>query len=232
MADINESYLRKLYYDVDSPVAYTSEINLWKQIRKDGKAKEITRDDLMKWLEEQNTYTLHKPYKKPSVYRKTMVRNVDQQWQADLVEMREFAKDNEDFNYILVVIDCFSRYAWVEPLKSKSGSETAKAFEQIFENGRQPLKIHFDEGKEFYNRQVKSVLENKKIEYFSTFSDKKASIVERFNRTLKSRMYKYFTEHETRKWIDVIQKIIDGYNNSYHSTIKMTPEEASNNSKF
>ena len=221
-----EEYLRKLYYDLESPVAYTSELNLWKQIKKD--KKHITRDDLKKWLDEQSTYTLHKPCHKPRVYKKTMVRNPDEQWQADLVQMNEFSKENENYNYLLTVIDCFSKYAWVEPLKSKTGLETAKAFENIFESGRVPLKIQFDEGKEFYNRHVKELLESKKILYFSTFSDKKAAIVERFNRTLKSRMYKYFTEHETRKWIDVIQKIIEGYNNSYHSTIKMTPTEASN----
>ena len=222
---MTEQYLRQLYYNPQSPVAYTSEINLWRQIKKD--KKEIALDDLKKWLNEQNTYTLHKPYNKPRLYRKIMVRDIDDQWQADLVEIREFSDTNEDYNYMLTVIDCFSRYAWTEPLKTKTGHETAQAFEQIFTAGRVPIKVQFDEGKEFYNHHVKKLMESRKIVFFSTFSDKKAAIVERFNRTLKSRMYKYFTENETRKWIDVVQSIVQGYNNSYHSTIKMSPVEAS-----
>src|SRR5580692_11240027 len=98
-----EEYLRKLYYDLESPVAYTSELNLWKQIKKD--KKEITRDDLQKWLDEQSTYTLHKPCHKPRVYKKTMVRNPDEQWQADLVQMIEFSKENQNYNYLRTVID-------------------------------------------------------------------------------------------------------------------------------
>ena len=222
-----EQYLRSLYYGLESPIAYTSEINLWQQIKKDKKQKEITRQDLKNWIKEQYTYTLHKPYKGPSVYKKVMVKRADDQWQADLVEMREFSRDNDACNYILTVIDCFSKYAWCEILKTKTGIETAKAFEKIFELGRIPSKIHFDEGKEFYNKNVKELLESKHIKYFSTFSDKKASIVERFNRTLKSRMWKYFTENETRKWIDIVQDLVNAYNNTYHTTIKMTPVEAS-----
>ena len=181
----SELYLRKLYYDVDSPIAYTSEANLWRQIKLDKKQDKITRDLLKNWLNEQYTYTLHKAYRKPTTYRKTMVKTINNQWQADLVEMREFSKSNDGYNYMLTVIDCFSRYAWVEPLKTKTGLETAEAFNKIFKTGHIPQKIHFDKGKEFYNKNVKELFESNKIEFFSTFSDKKAAIVERFNRTLK-----------------------------------------------
>src|SRR5574338_248121 len=196
---MTEQYLRKIYYDLDSNVAYTSESQLWKQIKLD--KKKISKEELRSWL--------------------------DEQWQADLVEMREFAEVNRSYYYMLTVTDCFSRFAWIKPLKTKTGQETGKAFEAIFEEGRIPAKIQFDEGKEFYNKNVKQLLDSKNIKYFSTFSDKKAAIIERFNRSIKSRMFKYFTEHETRKWIDVIQKLVDAYNNSYHSSIKMTPTEAS-----
>ena len=222
---MTEQYLRKIYYDLDSNAAYTSESQLWKQIKLD--KKKISKEELRSWLDEQNTYTLHKQYNKPRTYRKTRVNKVDEQWQADLVEMREFAEVNRSYYYMLTVTDCFSRFAWIKPLKTKTGQETGKAFETIFEEGRIPAKIQFDEGKEFYNKNVKQLLDSKNIKYFSTFSDKKAAIIERFNRSIKSRMYKYFTEHETRKWIDVIQKLVDAYNNSYHSTIRKKPIEAS-----
>ena len=218
-------YLRNLYYNVESPVAYTSEKNMWTQIKKD--SKNISRSSLKKWLDEQYTYTLHKSYNKPSLYRKTMVHIVDDQWQADLVDMKEFSNVNDGYNYLLTVIDCLSKFAWVEPLMKKTGLETSKSFQKIFESGRIPFKIQSDDGKEFFNHYIKDLFDSKNIKHFSTYSDKKAAIVERFNRTLKSRMYKYFTENETRRWIDIIQQLVTGYNNTFHSVIKMTPIEAS-----
>ncbi len=224
----NEQYLRALYYAVDSPTAFTGLGALWRQIKKDKKDKEITKDALTEWLNEQYTYSMHRPYKHPSVYRKIIASGIDDLWQADLVEMREFSDSNEGYNYLLCVIDCYSKYAWVEPLKTKTGLETSKGFERIFQqSSRCPNNLHFDEGKEFYNAIVKSLLNERDINFYSTFSDKKACIVERFNRTLKSRMWKYFTNKETRKWIDILQQLVDDYNKSFHSTIKMTPVQAS-----
>ena len=156
-----------------------------------------------------------------------MVSGIDDQWQADLVEMREFSDSNNGFNYLLCVIDCFSKFAFCEPLKTKTGAEVKQAFESIFNLGRAPSKLQFDEGKEFYNKQVEPLLKERNIEFFSTHAGQKASIVERFNRTLKSRMWKYFTANETRKWIDVVQNLVDDYNNTPHRTIRMTPIEAS-----
>ena len=100
-------------------------------------------------------------------------------------------------------------------MKTKTGLETASAFNTIFDDGRIPDKIQFDDGREFYNKNVKELLENNNIKYFSTFSDKKPAIIERLNRTIKSRMYKYFTENETRKWINNLDNFVKGYNNSY-----------------
>lgn len=222
-----EQYLRGLYYGLESPVAYTGLGALWRKIKKDKKGKEITKDDLIKWLEEQYTYSLHRPYKKPYIYRKTITPGIDDLWQADLVEMREFSDSNDGYNYLLCIIDCYSKYAWCIPMKTKTGLETSKAFETIFNKGRCPSNLHFDEGKEFYNDKVKTVLKDINIQFYSTHSDKKAAIVERFNRTLKSRMWKYFTANETRRWIDIIDQLVDDYNNTFHSTVKMTPVEAS-----
>jgi hypothetical protein len=93
---MSEQYLRKLYYGIDSPAAFTSMTNLWRQIKLD--KKDVSREDLKKWLQEQYVYSLHKPYKKPALYRKTIVSGVDDQWQADLVEMREFSDSNDGYN--------------------------------------------------------------------------------------------------------------------------------------
>jgi len=94
-------------------------------------------------------------------------------------------------------------------------------------NGRTPDKIQYDKGKELHNEKVKNLFKETDIEYFSTDSDKKASVVERFNRTLKTRMWKYFTAHETRRWIDTYDRLVEGYNNTFHRSVKMTPIKAS-----
>lgn len=223
----HEQYLRTLYYGIENPTAYTGKASLWRKIKQDGLDKEITLPDLQKWLEEQYTYTLHRPYKKPSVYRKTITSGVDDQWQCDLLELRSFSDVNDGYNYALCAIDCFSKFAWVVPLKAKSGAETCHAFKKIFALGRVPTKIQFDEGKEFYNSFVTKLLEEHLIKIFSTHSGQKASLAERFIRTIKSRLWKYFTAHETRQWVDVIQKLVEDYNNTFHSIVKMTPVQAS-----
>jgi hypothetical protein len=111
------------------------------------------------------------------------------------------------------------------PLKSKRGEEVRYLFERIFKEV-QPEKIQFDEGKLFYNKSFKSRLEIMGIEYFSIHSDKKAALAERFNKTLKTRMWKYLTEKETEVWVNVLHEFVFGYNHSFHSSIGMMPSEA------
>ena len=82
---------------------------------------------------------------------------------ADLMEMTEFAEDNENCNYLLTVIDVSSKYAWAKPLKTKTGLETASAFNKIFDEGRIPDKIQSDDGMEFCNKNVKELYYWKKI---------------------------------------------------------------------
>jgi len=94
--------------------------------------------------------------KKPREYRKTTVPGIYEQWQADLVAMKEFSEHNEGYKYLLCVIDCYSKYTWCEKLKTNTGKETARAFEQIFNKGRTPNDFQFDMGKEFYNENLKA----------------------------------------------------------------------------
>jgi hypothetical protein len=136
-----EQYLTKLYFGIDSPTAFTGKNSLLKKIKQDGFDKEITGEKLDEWLQKQYTYSLHKTYRKLSVYQRVLTSFVDYQWQADLLEMREFSNVNKGFNYVLRVIECFSKYAWVVSLKSKTGLETRNAFEKIFELGRIPSKL-------------------------------------------------------------------------------------------
>ncbi|WP_375666065.1 DDE-type integrase/transposase/recombinase, partial [Bartonella sp. CL41QHWL] len=164
-----------------------------------------------------------------------MVSYIDQQWQADLVDMQKFESKNKGFRFILTVIDLFSRFSWALAVKSKRGEEIRDAFKLIFREAKHssaastkgmPEKIQFDDGTEFYNKHFKELLTENDIEWFSTKSDKKSAVVERFNRTLKEKMWRYFTAEETDKWIDVLDDLVNGYNNTFHSSIGMKPVDA------
>ena len=105
---------------------------------------------------------------------KTTVPRIDVQWQADLDEMTEFSDLNDSYNYLLCVIDCYSKFAWCQKLKTKTDVKVKKAFKKILNNGQTPDKIQYDKGKEFYNKKAKNLFKEKDIEYFSTNSNKKS----------------------------------------------------------
>ena len=153
---------------------------------------------------------------------------VDEIWGADLVEMQEWSKQNNGYRYMLNIIDVFSKYAWSVPLKDKRGESVTIAFKSIVKSSnRQPKFLWVDQGKEFYNRNMDEWLKQNNITRYSTFGEHKSAVVERFNRTLKEKMWKRFTAENTRNWIGMLDRLINSYNNTKHSTVKMTPTEAS-----
>jgi hypothetical protein len=141
---------------------------------------------------------------------------------SDLVDMQSFSKFNNGVKYLLMVIDVFSKYGWIVPLKSKTGLEVAEALKKIFEE-RKCVKMWVDKGKEFYNKHVKAL----GVQLYSTENEEKSCVVERWNRTMKEKMFKYFSANNTNKYIDVLDEMVKNYNSTKHSSIKMTPVEAS-----
>lgn len=186
----------------------------------------MTSKIVKEWLHRQNVYTLHKPIRHNFPTRRVIVSSVDDQWQADLVDMQKYKTQNENINYILTVMDIFSKYAWAIPIKKKTGNDIAEAFQNIFKE-RIPRKIHTDKGLEFINKPTQELFKKHRIHWFATENETKAQVVERFNRTLKSRMWKYFTQNKTKKWIDILPNLVQNYNTSFHRSIKMTPEQGS-----
>ena len=144
---------------------------------------------------------------------------------ADLVEVQSIAKQNKGFRYILVIIDEFSKYAWAQPIKKKTGKDVTEAFVKILKsaNGHKPQNLQTDAGKEFYNQVFQNLMKQQNVYHFSTLGGAKASIVERFNRTLKSKLYKYFTAANMLKYVDVLPKLMYQYNHTYHKSIRMSP---------
>ena len=135
--------------------------------------------------------------------------------------MINIAKHNDDYNYLLTGIYCFGRFGFGEKVKNKSGKEISKALKLIFQK-QAFRRMQTDKGKEFLNADVNFFLKDGNTElWVSENDDVKAALFERFNRTLKDRMYKYVTANNTKRWIDMLPNLLDGYNNSYHRSMKM-----------
>ena len=220
-----ENILKGIFYDPKNPSGYSSLEKLFKAAKE--LDNNIKRKDVENWWLGEFTPTLHKTVRRRFKRNPIIVEYIDQQWEADLVDMQEFEKENQNFRYILTVIDCLSKYAWAIPIKDKKANSICNAFKKIFKSRRFPTHIRTDQGKEFLNKQFKPFLKRFGVYHFTSKNkDIKCAIVERFNRTLKSRMHKYFTAKGTRKWIDCLDDFVSAYNDSYHRTIKRTPNEA------
>ncbi|MCP3662257.1 MAG: DDE-type integrase/transposase/recombinase [Gammaproteobacteria bacterium] len=141
-----------------------------------------------------------------------------------------FAAHNDDYHFLLVVICLFSKYVWVRALRSKHGLVVAEALEDVFnsakamENHRVCEMLQTDAGKEFYNQHMRQLLERYRVRHLSVNNpDVKAMVVERVNRTLRDRIYRYMTKKNTYSYLPVLEKLVDGYNRAWHSKIKMAP---------
>lgn len=179
-------------------------------------------------LETSDVYTVNKPVRKKFQRNITSVTNLGQQYQADLADLKKFAKQNRGVQYILVVIDCFSKKVSVQLLKSKTSEEVLSGFQKAFDILGEPEKLQTDKGREFFNRHVSSFLKELRIQHFTSENDDiKCSIVERFIRTLKSRIWHLFRHRVSTKYIDHIHNIINVYNNTVHRSHGFTPNDVS-----
>ena len=123
---------------------------------------------------------LHKPARKHYLRRRVILKGIDDLWQADLAEFQLYARENKGYKYILVVIDCFSKYLWTRAIKNKTGEEVTQAFKDILsKSGRKPINLQTDNGKEFYNKHFQEVVKKHHINHYSSFSTMKTSIAER-----------------------------------------------------
>ena len=209
-----DDYLAKVYYD---PKRGFGGVNrLYDDVKKG--IFNISRSKIKEWLMRQDTYTLHKPIRRNLKRNRVIVGGIDQQWQMDLADMQSMQKFNDGYRYLLVCTDVFSKYAWVVPLKNKTGPSLVEALKIIFTSGRKPEKTITDQGTEFFNGHFKALLKDEDIET-------KASIVERLIRTLKIRMWRYFTAKKTVRYIDILPDLVYSYNHTVHRSIKMRPTD-------
>ena len=218
MAPRKEQPLRTVYFDPRRIGSYGGVDALRRVTR-------MPRKMVAEWLSEQDAYTLHKPARRNFKRRRVIGGGLRQQWQADLVDLSKLKKDNNGMTFLLTVIDVFSKVAWCIPMKNKSAASLVAAPDTTFSKGW-PKTLQTYQGLEFLNKSVQALLKKHGIHHFSTHNaETKASVVERFNRTLKT--WRYFTKHQTWRYIDVLQDLVLSYNNTPHRSIGMAPSQVS-----
>ena len=218
-----EKELKRIYHDVKHPGSFGGAENLYQAAKKDG--VKVTRGRVKKFLQSLPTYTKHKPLRRRYPRNRVYSHGIDFIWQIDLVDLSRFARFNKGHKFILTVIDVFSKYSWAVPLKNKTGVTLVKAFKRILKEGRCPYKVHADQGTEFTNRNFQALLKENDIGFYSTNNETHASVIERYNRSLKTRLHRYLTDKNTRRYIDVLQDFVSSYNEKKHRSIGVAPKE-------
>ena len=160
----------------------------------------------------------------------------DETWSADLIDKLSLSKYNNNYKFILTVIDIFTKYAWAIPLKNKSGLSITNGFKIVSgespqgdSESRKPEKLWTDRGSEFYNKTFQSLLKEYETKLYSTYSDLNAVFIERVNRTLLHIINKPMFINGDGNWVNILNDAVVTYNINIHSTINMTPIDASNN---
>ena len=215
--------LDDLYYDLNSPVAFSSLKNLYK-IAREKYGKKITHKDIQLWFKKQ-PINKFKPKKLKFKRPKTVIKGPQIQLASDLIDMSNISKFNENKHFIITAIDVFTKQVFARAIKNKSGPVVAEALEEILlELKKPPLYLQVDLGKEYHNAHVRALLDKYKITMFHTTNPSvKNSICERFNRSLRTRLAKIFEAKNSLNYTKILQKIIEGFNNTTHSITKFKP---------
>lgn len=217
--------LRSIYENVKHPDSFSSPYRLFKAARKEDKT--ISLANVKKWMEGQLTYTTHRQVMTKFPRRRIVVRGPEYQYQGDLMDFQSLARYNDGNRYLLTVIDCFSRFAAIVPLRRKEQTTVVEGMEKAFKFMGFPKKFQTDEGTEFHNGSAADFFAQHGIIHFSTKQEVKASMCERFNRTVRDKIKKYMTLNETLRYVDIIPDITQSYNSRPHPSLghNLAPEE-------
>ena len=218
-----EDYLANIYYDPKHPGAYGGVEKLYRAVRKEGKFV-IGRTKIRNWLLKQEDYAVHRETRSKFKRRRVVAPFVDYQWDVDTANMTFYKKENDGNAFFVLAIDILSKFIWTVPLRTTTGQEMVLALKRMFAAGRKPTHLRSDQGTEFVNRNVKALLKKEGVTFFVTHNVVKASYAERAIKTIKSRLVRYMTHKQTHRWIDILPKVTESYNQTYHRSIKRSPQ--------
>jgi len=214
--------LDSVYLDPASAASFTSPDKLFRAVK--DTFPDITRKKIESYLLENSGYYLHRPVYRHFNRNKVMVATLNEILGLDLMDVSEIREENDGFRYVLLGVDLFSRKAYATPMKSKSCvQDTIEALQTMLGPDIQYRSFYTDKGGEFICKELKKFLDTKGAKIYFATNYVKVNIVERFIRTLRLKMERYFESQQTRRYIDVLQQLIDSYNKTYHRSIGTSP---------
>ena len=217
------------YYDTKNPASYGGPLVLYKALQNVDLGYEYSLSYIKQWLHNQDSYSRHKPVKHRFKTAKVRSGGLNHQFDIDLADVQNLSKYNDGIRYLLFLIDVFSRYLRVVPLKDKTAKSILQALKSVFSEVK-PKKIRSDRGSEFNNHRVKAYLRKSGVKYFTTNNPPKANYVERVQRTIKDRLYRYFSKVRSYRYIEQLSNIVNSYNHTKHRSLayvspaNVTPE--------
>lgn len=187
-----------------------------------------TYDSVERDLEQLDSFTRQRQKSRPRTYNPFLIHAPREQIQMDLIDISALWRQNKGVRFLLVAIDCFTRKAAVVGIRKKSAEKTLEAIKIVLETQLPPLpkSVVFDRGSEFMNAKVREYLQNLGVKQFNPTGFHKAALAERFNRSLQSLIYKYLTDRNSKRYIDVLPALVQTYNSRKHRSIGMSPNEA------
>ena len=214
-----KDFLKRVYFDPKHPGAFSGPKKVQALLKQNNFNPTIKQ--IKAWLQDQDAYSLLRSTRYRFDRRRIVTKGIDDMWDADLAEVGNIAVHNNNYKYWLVVIDVFSRKLWVVPVQSKHHTHMVQAFQTLFQiTTRRPTHLRTDKGTEFTNRAVKKLLKDENINAYTTKNETKANYAERVIRTLKGLMYRYFHHKQTYTYTDILQELVDNYNNRPHRSLK------------
>ena len=218
---MNVQLINEAYFD-DNPFSFGGKYKLVKQY---GSKNEEIIDDA---LEQNDIYSRFKEYKRARKFSPIYIYAKRELFQADVGFIdKEYAEASGGYKYIFAVIDCFTKYSWVYPLKANTANSAIECFKDVLSRcGQKPEMLNTDRGSEFKNKAFAKYMKDEKIHHYFSYSDRKCPIVERFMKTIQQKIYKICAQKRTLNWITALDQALKIYLTGYHSTIKMSPREA------
>ena len=220
-------YLESVYNNVKKPGSFLGEEKLYDAVKAE-KVYHITLHQIRQWLRQNEPYSLNKAVRRVAYRNKVLVSGIDDQFEADLADLSadSYVKANDGVKYLLVVIDVFSRYLWVEALKNKLPQTIIDAFKKIFKrSNRKPRRLRTDRGSEFTALKTRKFMQSQDIHQMFSHNELQANYAERVIKTLKTKIFQYIVNENTFEYTKVLQDLVSSYNNTWHHGIRAKPSE-------
>ena len=218
-----QAYLERIYFDPAHPASFKGAHKLYQVVKEEG-LHDLRLSQIQAWLQKDPSYSMHKPLRRKFQRLRVIVTGLHDQYEADLADMQKLRKRNDQVTFLLVVIDVFSRYLWVEPLRGKTNREMLGAFQRLFERAPKPRRLRTDRGNEFTSGEMEDYFDRMNIEHWSAHNDEmKASFAESAVRNLKKSLWGYMRKRKVYRYVDILQDAVQAYNDTEHRSTGMKP---------